>query len=265
LPASRVAPTVVTLVASIPNTNIAWSDAGDRFALEGDINGLRRADRIQSDATVEWFNLPRPLSQLGDDAPRFLDAYAAAVAPRRLSLCWRVGSVEPRSRAFRRAQNAVLVASLGGALAFGALGPGIRASRFARTAERELAGARSAQLEIGRSQAELRRVTQTLNGIESFRVEHAVVTRILGDLGRVLPESTALLTFHVDSVEGAFTAVAPHVADVLPELANVTQIVSPRIVGSVTREVMSGIRIERATFRFRRMTRARSASPRASR
>jgi hypothetical protein len=64
---------------------------------------------------------------------------------------------------------------------------------------------------------------------------------------------TAMLTFHVDSVEGAFTAIAPHVADVLPELANAREIVEPRIVGSVTREVLGGVHVERASFRFRRL------------
>jgi len=50
----------------------------------------------------------------------------------------------------------------------------------------------------------------------------------------------------------SFTAIAPHIADVLPELASVDGLESPRIVGSVTREVIGGVHVERATFRFRR-------------
>jgi hypothetical protein len=136
---------------------------------------------------------------------------------------------------------------------FAAIGPGVRARAAASIADAELLRNRRAQLELARSENDLRRMTQMLNRIESFRAERGRVTHVLGVLARAVPESTAMLTFHVDSVEGAFTAIAPHVADVLPELANAREIVEPRIVGSVTREVLGGVHVERASFRFRRL------------
>ena len=45
---------------------------------------------------------------------------------------------------------------------------------------------------------------------------------------------------------------APRVTDVLPALADAGSIVAPRIVGSVTRELLGTAKLERATFRFRR-------------
>ena len=62
----------------------------------------------------------------------------------------------------------------------------------------------------------------------------------------------------------SFVAIAPHVADVLPELVSVEEVSGPRIVGSVTREVIGGARVERAAFRFRR-ARPPTAKPRPPR
>jgi hypothetical protein len=169
-----------------------------------------------------------------------------------MTLAWRLQSDEARSRARARAGNAVLVTVLLAAAGFAALGPGLRARNFVRVADAELTKNRRAQLELARTESDLRRVTQLLNRVESFRAERGRVTRILGELAQSIPDSTAMLTFHVDSVEGAFTAIAPHVADVLPELATVDGIVAPRIVGSVTREVLGGVHVERAGFHFRR-------------
>jgi len=253
-----VAPAVVAVVAALPNQVVQWNDGDDRLDLEGDADGLRRLERISGDAPPPSATLPAALARLGDDAGRFLDAYAAAVAPAQLPLAWRLQSDEKRSRAWARVRLVATASALAAAAVFAAVGPGWRARSFGLAADRELARNRGVQIELARNESELRRVTQMLNRLESFRAERGKVTRILGQLAQSIPDSTALLTFRVDSVEGAFTAIAPHVADVLPELESVGDIVSPRIVGSVTREVFSGVHVERATFRFRR---SRPASP----
>lgn len=247
-----VAPAVVALVAALPNQAIAWSDGEDRFELEGDCHALRRVERLVGAASPRPA-LPVPLARLGDDAQRFLEAYTAAIAPRKLALAWRFQSDEARSRVRARASHVTVAVALSAAAAFAALGPGARARNFTRLADAELTRNRRAQLELAKTESDLRRVTQLLNRVESFRAERGRVTRILGELAQSNPDSTAMLTFHVDSVEGAFTAIAPHVADVLPELANVDGIVAPRIVGSVTREVLGGVHVERASFHFRRL------------
>lgn len=256
----RVAPTVVAMVAAFPNRSIVWSDGEDRFELEGDGGGLRRVERSFDGKPTTPPELAVPLAALGDDAHCFLDAYAAAVSPRRLSLVCQLDSDEARSHSLKRLRRATAAIALSAAAGFAALGPGVHARTFARVASGELVRNRRAQVELARDENELRRVTQTVNRVESFRAGRGMVTRILGELAESIPESTAMLTFHLDSVEGAFTAIAPHVADVLPELGSVRGIVEPRIVGSVTREVLGGARVERATFRFR-CSRMSSAAP----
>jgi hypothetical protein len=260
-----VAPAVVAIVAALPGQGIVWSDGEEAFELEGDNDGLRRFERISGGVPRPVTALPSPLARLGDDAQRYLDAYSAAVAPRRLALAWRLQSDEERSRVWARARLTATAVALFAAAVFAAIGPGIRARNIAFAAERELARNRRVQIELAQDENELRRITQMLNRIESFRAERGRVTRILGELAQSIPESTAMLTFHVDSVEGAFTAIAPHVADVLPELESVREIVAPRIVGSVTREVLGGVHVERASFRFHRWRQSSSAQRRVAR
>ena len=254
----QVAPAVVAIAAALPNRAIVWSDGDERLELEGNAAGLTRVERPSGDETIPAPTLPAPLASLGDDALRFLDAYAAAIAPKRLILALPLHSAETRSRLRARSARVGAGGALAAAAMFAALGPGLRAHGFARVADDELARHRRARLELATDESDLRRVTQSLVRIESFRAERGKVTRALGELAQAVPESTAMLTFHVDSLEGAFTAIAPHVADVLPELATVGEIAAPRIVGSVTREVVAGVPLERATFRFRRW---RPASP----
>jgi hypothetical protein len=78
------------------------------------------------------------------------------------------------------------------------------------------------------------------------------MTSLLADVSETLPESTALAALHVDSAEGRFVAIAPSVVEVLPALGSVTRAIDPRITGSVTRENVGGVWLERATLRFRR-------------
>ena len=86
---------------------------------------------------------------------------------------------------------------------------------------------------------------------------------LLGELSQALPDSTALVSLRLDSLDGTFVALSPHAADMLSELVAVPGIVGPRIVGSVTKEIVGDAQLERATVRFRRETPAAAAGKRA--
>ena len=195
---------------------------------------------------------PAALQPIGEDAASYLGAYAAAFAPRRLPLAWHPPSHRRHPRRWTIAGRAVAYAALSAAAAFAALAPAIRAARSSRDLERQLEELRPRQAEVQRTQLELTRVTDAMNRIAAFSAHRGEVTRLLATLSRVIPESTALLTVRIDSVDGAFTAIAPRVADVMPTLVTENGIVAPRIVGSMTREVTGGAQVERAAFRFRR-------------
>jgi hypothetical protein len=241
-----------------------WSDDEHWFEIEGNRAEIRRVERISSRSLSGSPDLPAALGRLGEDATRFVDAYAAAVAPRQLVLSCQLRSDASAAPMWVRMRGVAAAIALSASIGFAAFGPAYRAARFTKTAERELDRNRLERLELARNESELRRVTQVLNRIESLRAQRGRVTRVLGELAESIPESTAILTFHVDSLEGAFTAIAPHVADVLPELVKARDIIGPRIVGSVTHEMIGGVAVERASFRFRRSLASVGAPRRAA-
>jgi hypothetical protein len=252
-PIAKLGSGLVAIAASTPGA-LSWTDGVDAFQLDGDASGLRRAERVEVGAArVDPPRVPERLAALGEAVERFTDAHAAALAPRRrLSLMLRVEPSRDRERARSFAHRTIAAGLAASAALFAGAGPGFRATRVEQSMNLELGAHRQAGLEIARDEAELKRATQTLDRLEEFRRERGQMTRILGALSQAIPESTAMLSFHVDSAEGGFTAIAPHAADILPELAVENLIVSPRIVGSVTRETIGGVQLERAAFRFAR-------------
>jgi hypothetical protein len=155
------------------------------------------------------------------------------------------------------------------------LAPAIRATRFASRGSAELNVLRDVQSEAARSEADLRRASALIDHVARFRSSRGSVTLLLAGLAENLPESTAIVSLRIDSLEASFVALAPHVADVVPQLLAIDRIVAPRIVGSITPETINAARLERAAFRFRRprpapirpsgpTTRARASSPRSA-
>ncbi|MGH7621614.1 MAG: hypothetical protein ACREMU_04685 [Gemmatimonadaceae bacterium] len=179
-------------------------------------------------------------------------AVAAALAPRRLALAWRLRPDAARTLRRARAVRAGIAAAFAATLAFAALGPGVRADLTARDAARELARYRGAADSLAHTQLELQRVSRLLARIDRFQLDRGRVTRLLAALGESTPDSTAMLTVRIDSAEGALTVIAPRAAEVLPALNAVHGLFSPRIVGSITREIVGGAQLERASIRFRR-------------
>lgn len=248
---TRVLPVAVALSAIEPNDAIAWRDGDEIYRLDGGRHGLARPRRC-----VEPMNcgrhVPAAIESIGDDAPMYVVAYSAAIAPRRLPLVWCPGADPRTARRWIVAGRVAACAAMCGAGAFASLAPVIRTVGSSRELDRQLAALRPAQAEIQRNELELARISGTLDRIAAFSAHRGDVTRLVATLSRATPESTALLTVRIDSIEGLFTAIAPRVTDVLPRLAAENDIVAPRIVGSITREAVGGVELERAAFRFRR-------------
>jgi hypothetical protein len=111
--------------------------------------------------------------------------------------------------------------------------------------------------------AELARVTQSLAVASAFDAHRGAVTVVLGRIAASLPDSTAITSLRVDSMQVALVAVAPHVTEVLPALASLDVTGGPRLTGTVSREVIGGVHVERASFLIKRVKPrkvARSAS-----
>ena len=189
---------------------------------------------------------------LGLDGPELIAPFGAAVAPTRALFTWRPPPDPARVRALNAARVAaaslLLVVSAGAAL----LARGVHADRVAAAATNELTLFRLSAAKAARVDEELRRTTAELDRVHQFAATRGRTTALLGALGEALPDSTALVSLRVDTLEGNLVVLAPHAASVLPALFDVPGIVAPRIVGSVTREVQGPARVERASIRFRR-------------
>lgn len=240
VPNTRVVPGVVALAAVLaPGTHVV---ADGECVVEFTTTGARAIDHVR-----RVREMGATAVNLAADAAR-----GAALMPARQCFVWRP---EPPAAAIARRAR-WRVAAAGALFAAGAtlalVAPGLRAIRTIRDAARQSRALAQTGSEAKRMRAELDRTTTMLQRAADFDARRGRATLLLGELAQVLPESTALVSFHVDSAEGTFTALTPHVADVLPQLASVSDIVAPRVVGSITREATGPVQLERATIRFRR-------------
>ncbi|HXT16506.1 MAG TPA: hypothetical protein VN706_12790 [Gemmatimonadaceae bacterium] len=208
--------------------------------------------------------VPPALRSLADDATPYVGAYAVANASRRTPLALRPRDAANTTSMRRMATAAaVLLVVVAGAMAV--LAPGLRATRELRVARSMLARYGRLDSTATRVQDQLRAATQLLDTHARFETERGSIERLLGDITRALPDSTALVTLRADSAEVSFVATGPSVADLLPELGAVSQTEAARITGSVTRETLAGAKLERASFRLRRSRpRVATTKPRAA-
>ncbi len=250
LRASYLVPTACVLARLYPSTSIFIEDGLTRTLLRterGQLRDLRRTVEPGSTPAI-----PEALATLEDDALGYLGAYAAALSARREPLAWKPESSLAAAKVARRTRLTLALSSLAVAGALTLAAPGLHASLFARRSATSHIGAPDPAMETARTEAELRRTTLLLENVAQFAASRGQLTRLLAELTQALPESTAIMTLRVDSAEGSFVAMSPHVTDVLSELGSIEQMIGPRIVGSVTREMVAGARVERAAFRFQR-------------
>ncbi len=234
-----VLPTLTAIARRSPDGVAVWRDGHVASRLE---------------VTSRWHAQLRRLApgEAGDGErvePGF-DAVAAASATHRDPLSWRPAE-DARQRRLRAWRTGVLAACVVLSGLASLLAPTVRVLRASERATPRI-GAQSARgAELAATQRALRDVSGELDQIEQFLAARRSTVALLGAISLALPDSTAMLAFRVDSTGGAITALAPRMTDVVPALVETDQLVAPRLAGSVTRDVMSGALLERATIRFR--------------
>ena len=220
-----------------------WSDDGGG----GDANRAWTAESLrESSAAIRW---------LGEEGRHYLAASAAATCPRNHPLTWRPPADPRRVRSLARLRLGVAGAALVLSATAAAVAPGIRASVDVGTTTRLAVRREPVRVETERIESDLRNVTAALDRVERFVSRRDDISLLLAELARTLPDSSALLSLRIDSVETSLSVLTPHAADVIVELANAERVVSPRIVGSVVRDAGARTPLERATIRLRRRSR----------
>jgi hypothetical protein len=190
----------------------------------------------------------------GRDAtePEWRDAVAAAELGVRLPLAWRSEAPFRFARFAARAFSVCIAAAALVSFAAATFAPALHASFVLHHLSPIDPRASIAEGEAAKMNADVRRGRALIDAAAHLRRSQRAMTSLLADVSETLPESTALAALHVDSAEGRFVAIAPSVVEVLPALGSVTRAIDPRITGSVTRENVGGVWLERATLRFRR-------------
>jgi hypothetical protein len=212
-------------------------------------NGACTRTRVVCERRESFTALHTPLAALGESAPNFIDAFAAAgPVPRAFVFDpWR-GERERRARRrIRAGLCAVIIAALGTA----SVGPGLvlrKQKNEARVALDQLRPRAVADIRV----AQLSRVsTEALERIRAFEGAQKSTALLIGRLTRTLPESTAVVSMRVDSIAGSIVAIAPVGTELLPEIAALPGIRGPKIVGALTRETVGGVRVQRTAIAFR--------------
>jgi len=178
---------------------------------------------------------------------QFLNADSAGSAAHlnhRSPLVWTREDVNRDRRRFRA------IAAMTGAVALVASAvPIVHAALDESRMRRELVDSHRIESDARRALAELRRLSRSLDERAAFDASRGRVTHVLTAVADALPDSTAMLSLRVDSLEVNLVALSPRVTQVLPALDAVSQ--SVRIIGPVSHEVVDGNRFERAAFRLR--------------
>ncbi len=235
------------------------NDAGDHCAVVDGVCLELRSEAVggQGARVVE---VRRRVARPDDGSTTIDHAHVAALGAGLLA--WRApGTWQPvRDTNQRRSRARLRLVASGVAFALlmcvGLLLPPLRARRRAAAAAQDIAGIGTLRADQSRIERSLRDVTSQLDQLRRLNADRGRLTLLLGELSRALPESTAIVSLRVDSLDGSFVAVTPRAADILPELRAVHGITTPRIVGAVIRESMGPARVERATVRFRRSARS---------
>lgn len=186
-----------------------------------------------------------------DEQARFADARAAAIAGTHSPFLIDPGA-PARSRERRTRDRALLVACAVVAFAGALVGPGIRAIVRERSAAAHLQALGEQSAAPLTAMRDFSAAAEVVRRVEAFSSSRRSMVALLGALSRVLPESTAILSFHADSTGGTLVLLTPVGNTILPEISRAPGIVSADITGAITRETVAGAPVERVatTFRF---------------
>jgi hypothetical protein len=232
-----VAPVAALLGHAAPDSALAWRDGDVAMELRYAGNRLAESRSVPAALLVrahgDGATFAPELRELGDDALRYADAYAAARGGGANTLAVHPAG-EQRRRDARRltAAGSVFVV----ALVFAAIAPTLAAMRVQRVASTRLARLSSATAPAQLVERAVADSARLLARLVAFHRTAASRTLLLATLSCAIEEPAMLLSLRLESSGGTLTALAPTAADLLSMLEEVPEIASPVIVGSVTPE-----------------------------
>lgn len=245
---AAVVPAVAVLGVASDTERLGWRDgdvcAEARFVAGRLVEARRRA------ASAAAAPPPDPVPSLLALGWRYAAAFGAAMVPLDGAPAYRPragASAEPVSR-WRRA---AAITAAGVALLAALLTPVLRYRRAEAASRAELVRLEAAARVAAAEAAELSRFEGALTEVAAFAAGRTVHARLLAELTRALPDSSAIASLRVDSTVAHLVTVTRRAQTVLAALERSRLIAGAEIVGPVTREIMAGRDLERVTVRFR--------------
>ena len=239
-------PAAWAIAGSLGDGQYRWRDGNVVLELVVGGGSLVRVRRRRADAATHEvdraIDLPATI-----ELPRFADAVGAAAASRRAALLLPAQDGLERSR--RPTRHALATAATVSAVAWLA-GPGIVATRARAHAEQRVAALRGSADEVTRATNDLRIATAALSDVAHFRNSRRSILLLLGELARMLPESTAIVTLRADSVGGTFVVLSTSAASVLARLRP-GSFETPQLAGAIAPAVVDGDTLQRLSLQFR--------------
>jgi hypothetical protein len=258
LPLRLIAPAVLAITRASSNERVVWRDGDVALQIEIVAGELRNVCRAPDSAnSTESLGLISALEPLGEDAWQYADAYGVTQLPRNEPLVLRLGSRDSGTasnpRGLRMAVAATVVT-----LAVAAVAPGVSGAIAARRAEDRLRAVAVQRRDVVKNERELERITHALSDVSTFdRSRHSAIT-LLGSISRALPNRSALVDIHYDTLGGTVVLLADRSAEALAAIDSVPFVRGAEIIGPVTKELSAGREMERATVRFRFSNASRS-------
>jgi hypothetical protein len=252
LRAGPIAPTAVALTRATADAAFQWNDGSLTVEVrhtDAGVESVRTRPAQSADGSPPLTPVPG-LATLGADAVRYADAYGAAA----------LDALEPLAVHAVVSPWLTLVQSrrplaVGGALLALAL-VSVALSPLAAVWAGKRATARLEQVRPGRWQVisgaltQLDGVSGLLRDAQAFADARASASRLLGELTRVLPEGTALLSFDWTADRGEAVVLTPNAGATLAAMRRLPGVSAAELVGSVSNQSAGGRELQRVTVRF---------------
>jgi hypothetical protein len=254
--AGPIAPTAVALTRALADSTFQWNDGALTLEVRHNGAGVEsvRTRPAQTGDAPSLTPIPE-LASLGTDAIKYADAYGAAALDSAEPLAVHCNASPWRRVLDARRPVVVAVLLLLLALASVALSP------LAAVWAGKRASARVAQMRPGRWQVitgalhQLEQVSSVLHDAQSFAESRSSASALLGELTRLLPEGSALLTFDWSEDRGEVVVLTTNAGATLAALRRLPGVGSAELIGSVSSQPAGGREFQRVTVRFA-MTRA---------
>jgi len=259
-------PSVVALTAASNGTRARVRDGRMRVEVQHKATRLERIEwcidetnasdpsrRSANHASDELSAVPE-LAVLGADAATFAAAYGAVVLGGHHPLAYRLprsARAEGHVEHISKWRLCVAVAACAVGIAGALVAPVARARRDESAARERLVAMNAAYRRALAAERSIADLSEIVEGVGAFERSRHARTSLLVAVARAIPADGFVASLRADSSAVTITVLAPRAARVLETIDGLPGVTGAEIAGPITREVIAGREVERATIQFR--------------